>query len=205
MVSCMARLSRFVAVAVLLGGATVSLSACTGGSDPVASPSPSVSTVVTPTPSASPSPTPLTDAELLALIPEDARAENFVSASNFAKFFVVESQAMLLDGDDRLLHAVSEPGCTFCDASFATLAAARARGLAASGGDITVSPDLAVGGLQADGTWNASFDIEIDAQQFIDSSGALVKSNPAESLRVGVVLIYKGSRWGVVDVGSEPR
>ena len=66
MVSFMARLSRFVAVAALLGGATVSLSACTGGSDPIALPSPSVSTVVTPSPSVSPSPTPLTDDELFA-------------------------------------------------------------------------------------------------------------------------------------------
>ncbi len=201
----MARLSRFVTVAVLLGGATVSLSACTGGSDPIASPSPSVSTVVTPSPSVSPSPTPLTDAQLLALIPENARGDDFLSASNFAKFFVVESQAMLLDGDDGLLRAVSESGCTFCEASFATLAAMRDQGLTASGGGITVSPDLAVGGLQADGTWNASFDIEVATQEFIDSSGAVITSNPAESLRVGVVLIYKGSRWGVVDVGSEPR
>jgi len=164
-----------------------------------------VSTVVTPSPSLSPSPTPLTDDELLALIPEDARGEDFLSASSFAKFFVVESQAILLDGDDELFRTVSERGCTFCEASFATLNAMRDRSLTVSGGDIIVSPGLASRGLQADGTWNVSFDIEVSAQEFVDSTGAVVTSNPAESLRVGVVLIYKGSRWGVVDVGSEPR
>jgi hypothetical protein len=62
----------------------------------------------------SPSPTPLTGDQLLALIPENARAENFVSASNFAKFFVNEYYVMLNTGDDSLFRALSQSGCTFC-------------------------------------------------------------------------------------------
>ena len=202
----MARLLRFAAVAVLVGGATAGLSGCTGDADPVGSPSPSV-TVESPSPmpSASPSPTALSDEELLELIPEDARAENFGAASNFAKFFVLESQKILVDGDDGLFRAVSEPGCTFCIASLATLEAMREQGLTARGGEIAVSSELASGGLQADGTWNASFDIDVSAQEFVDETGTVIASNPAESLRVGVVLRYNGSVWGVVDVGSEPR
>jgi hypothetical protein len=152
MVAGMARLSRFVTVAVLLGGATVSLSACTGGSDPIASPSPSVSTAVTPSPSVSPSPTPLTDDELLALIPEDARGEDFLSASNFAKFFVdLYPELFVEKPDTALFDFLSTDGCVFCDGALRDSAETVAASAHSEGGVFTFDDSLGQGGLRDDG------------------------------------------------------
>lgn len=203
MVPGMARLSRYVTVAVLLGGATVNLSACTGGSDPVASVSPSVSAVVTPTPSASPSPTPLTDAELLALIPADARGEDFVSASNFAKFFVGLYPEMMHAQDSELFARLSGDGCVFCENALTNLADLVASEGSMIGGDITVDTGLASGGIQADGTTNASFGAETASTTFLDASGNVTASIPGRVGRLGVSLQYDSDHWTVLGVGSE--
>ena len=204
MVSCMARLSRFVTVAALLGGATVSLSACTGGSDPIASPSPSVSTVVTPSPSVSPSPTPLTDDQLLALIPEDARAENFVSASNFAKFFVREYQRMLTEQDRTLFSSLSEPDCLFCNSALATFDSVVSTGGSVEGGDVAVDDGLALGGMQDDGTYIATIHVTTAPQTNRDATGAIVEQTPEGSGLISVQMRRSGDHWVVVDVNLAP-
>jgi len=199
----MARLSRFVTVAALLGGATVFLSACTGGSDPIASPSPSVSTVVTPPPSVSPSPTPLTDDELLALIPEDARGEDFLSASNFAKFFVRLYPSMMQNKDSQLFEALSDANCVFCNNALGNLADLVASARSMTGGVITVDEQLASGGLEADGTTNASFDAETADTAFLDSAGTVTSTIPGRTGRLGVSLRYEVDHWVVLGIGSE--
>ena len=199
----MARLSRFVTVAVLLGGATVSLSACTGGSDPIASPSPSVSTVVTPSPSVSPSPTALTDDQLLALIPEDARAENFVSASNFAKFFVRLYPSMMQNKDSELFRWLSDDACVFCQNALDSYQQLVVSNGSVTGGDMNVEEALASGGLEPDGTTNASFDVQTTDMVFLDSAGNVTALKSGHGGRVGVGLRYDGDHWVVLGVGSE--
>ena len=200
----MARLLRFAAVAVLLGGATAGLSGCTGDADPVASPSPSVTAESpSPTPSASPSPTALSEEELLELIPEDARAENFAAASNFAKFFIAEYHQMFLSKDDALFAALSEPGCVFCENSLAEYEEVIGSGGSLRGGDMVIEDGLAAGGNQGDGTTNASFGLEVAVVEYLDSSGAVVKTIPATSGRVGVFMRYDVDHWVVIEVGSD--
>ena len=199
----MARLSRFVTVAVLLGGATVFLSACTGGSGPIASPSPAVSTVVTPSPSVSPSPTPLTDNQLLALIPENARAENFVSASNFAKFFVRLFPSMMQNKDSQLFAKLSDPDCVFCKNALDSYQQLVVSNGSVTGGDMTIEEALASGGLEPDGTTNASFDVQTTDMVFLDGAGNVTARESGHGGRVGVGLRYDGNHWVVLGVGSE--
>ncbi len=198
----MARLSRFVAVAVLLGGATVSLSACTGGSDPVASVTPSPP-VVSETPSVSPTPTALSDDELLALIPEEARREDFLSASNFAKFFVGLYPEMMHDQDPGLFSMLSDPNCVFCNNSLGNLADLVASDGSMTGGDVIVEAGLASGGLEADGTTNTSFDAETADTTFLDAAGSVTSRVPGRGGRLGVSLRYDVDHWVVLGVGSE--
>jgi hypothetical protein len=204
MVAGMARLSRFVAVAVLLGGATVFLSACTGDPAPTASPTPTAVVVSeTPSPSVSPSPTPLTDDELLALIPEDARGEDFLSASNFAKFFVRLYPSMMQNKDSQLFEALSDADCVFCNNALGNLADLVASARSMTGGDITVDEQLASGGLEADGTTNASFDAETADTTFLDSAGTVTSTIPGRTGRLGVSLRYEVDHWVVLGIGSE--
>ncbi|MBC7297357.1 MAG: hypothetical protein H5T82_00430, partial [Demequina sp.] len=110
----MARLLRCAAVVALVGGATASLSACSGDPGPIVTETPSATRTVETTPSPSPTPSVTSEEELLAQIPEDARAENFVSASNFAKFFVREYQRMFAEHDSGLFALLSGDECQFC-------------------------------------------------------------------------------------------
>src|SRR5680860_1578321 len=88
MVSRMALLLRYVAVAALVGVATASLTACSGDPGPIVTESPSLTRTVEATPSPSPTPTVTSEEELLAQIPEDARGEDFQSATQFSRFFL---------------------------------------------------------------------------------------------------------------------
>jgi len=202
MFSCMARLSRFVTVVALLGGATVFLSACTGGSDPVASPSPSVSTVVTPSPSLSPSPTPLTDDELLALIPEDARGEDFLSASSFAVYFLSTYPSIVTGDDSRLFDLITDEGCIFCNNVREALSGSLQPGESLQGGEVTSLQALADGGLQPDGTWNVSFDMTVAALERVDRDGNVLLIDPGGPGRVTVILTY-ATHWIAMGVGAE--
>jgi hypothetical protein len=198
MVSCMARLSRFVTVAVLLGGATVSLSACTGGSDPIASPSPSVSTVVTPSPSVSPSPTPLTDDEVLALIPEDARAENFVSATNFARFFL-DRYPELFDAkpETALFRSLSAPSCGFCSKALSDSDGTVSVGAHNEGGRFVWPNQSVRGGIQDDGFWYVTQGFSVSDTSTYLADGTLHKTEQGGAGEVGVKLSFGEEGWRV--------
>src|SRR5664279_416147 len=115
MVSRMARLLRYVAVAALVGVATASLTACSGDPGPIVTESPSLTRTVETTPSPSPTPTVTSEEELLAQIPEDARGEDFYSASQFAKFFIREYTRLFLEDASSDLYAeLSSDECAYC-------------------------------------------------------------------------------------------
>ncbi len=196
----MARLSRFVTVVVLLGGATVSLSACTGGSDPIASPSPSVSTVVTPSPSpsASPSPTALTDEELLALIPEEARAENFGSASNFAKFFIDQYPTLFHTGHDgELFQYLSADDCVFCANAITDSVATGAAGAYNEGGTFTWPDQPPRGGLESDGYWYVTQGFEVSDTITYLEDGSQYKTERGGAGEVGLKMAFDEGGWRV--------
>jgi len=201
MVGGMARLSRFVAVVVLLGGATVSLSGCTGGSDPVVTPSASVTApVVTPSPSVSPSPTALSDEELLALIPENARAENFGSAVNFARFFLLEYHRMFVEEDPAVFRFSSGPDCQFCVSALDSYDELIGAGGRTDGGELAVEADRATGGLRDDGYWYVGFPFTVAPNSDYSADGELLGEGQGATGTASLRLEWSESRWIVAGV-----
>ena len=199
----MARLSRFLAVAVLLGGVTVSLSACTGDPAPTASPSPSPAVVSeTPSPSPSPSPTALSEDELLALIPENARPENFGGATNFALHFLSEYPRILTGPTPDLFSLVTASDCIFCNTVKDRIDSSFEPGDSLRGGEVESLQTVADGGLQADGSWSVSFDATIGDLERVNSSGDVVDVDAGGSVRVTVILKYD-EHWIVLGVGAD--
>lgn len=199
----MARLLRFVAVAALVGGATAVLSACSDSVDPVVSESPSVPVVVTPSPTVSPTPTALTDEELLELIPESSRAENFGGAANFAGFFVREYQRMFAEHDSALFAFVSGEECQFCASSLQSFAEDEAAGSTVTGGEITPDVDRALGGLQDDGTWLIQFPMSVAEANYFNADGSLRTAVAATNYDVGVLLEWQATHWSVLGLNLE--
>ena len=196
MFSCMARLSRFVTFAVLLGGATVLLSACTDSSVPTVSVTPSV--VVSETPSVSPSPTALSEDELLALIPEDARAENFGGAVNFARFFVDQYQPLFdLEPELELFDYLSADDCGFCSNALADSAATAAAGAYNEGGTFTWPDQTPRGGLEDDGYWYVTQSFEVTNTTTYMEDGTEYKTESGGTGEVGVKLEFDVGGWRV--------
>ncbi len=200
----MARLLRFVAVAALVGGATASLTACSGDPGPIVTETPSPTRTVEATPSPTPTPTVTSEEELLAQIPEDARGEDFYSASQFAKFFILEYQRMFDDQDSSLFYLLSEPDCIFCTSSMQSYADLVVPGETVDGGEITIDPGLAQGELQEDGTTIATIRVATAAQTFRDASGEVIEQTPAGSGLISVKMRHVDGHWIVVDVNVEP-
>jgi hypothetical protein len=151
----------------------------------------------------SPSPTSLTDDQLLALIPEDARAENFVSASNFAKFFVREYQRMFDDHDSALFAYLSSDRCKFCASSMQSFSDDEAAGNTMSGGEITPAEGLATGGLQSDETWLVQFPMHVAEAKYFNADGSPRTTDAAVDYNLGVLLERVDDHWRVLGLNYE--
>jgi len=201
----MTRLPRFVAVAVLLGGSTVFLSACSDSSEPAVSSTPTpIAVSESLTPSASPTPTALSDEELLELIPESARLENFGSAANFARFFLRESHRIFVDREPEAFAFSAAPDCAFCASVLSSYDEHLATNSRVEGGDIEVDATEAVGGLQDDGTWLVQVPITVSAAQYFNSDGTLRSSEEAATYDTGMSLAYLDGHWNVLGFNSQP-
>jgi len=195
----MARLSRFVAVAVLLGGATVSLSGCTGDSDPVVTPSVLV-TAATPSPSVSPSPAALSDEELVALIPEEARLENFGSAVSFARFFLLEYHRMFVEKDPSLFRFASGAECEFCASALDSYDVLISAGGRTAGGDMSVDAERATGGLRDDGYWYVGVPFTAAPNSDYAADGELLDEGAGATGQASLQLEWREARWSVAGV-----
>lgn len=202
-VSRMARLLRYVAVVALVGVATASLTACSGDPGPIVTDSPSLTRTVEATPSLSPTPTLTSEEELLAQIPEDARGEDFYSASQFAKFFILEYQRMFAEKDSTLFSFLSEPECEFCASSIESYESLVGKGGVREGGVITVSSELAQGGLGDDGFWYVGFALSATENSDYDAAGELVESDTGGDGDVAVKLAWRNGYWHVSGVNVE--
>jgi len=203
----MTRLPRFVAVAVLLGGSTVFLSACSDGSEPVVSSTPApVEVSDSPTPSASPTPTALSDEELLELIPEDARGEDFFGASAFGRFMLAEYQRMFVSYDTRLWEAVSSPDCEFCVSSVSDVREIASTGGARVGGAMTLDPasGIAKGGLRDDGFFYVGYHFAITQWTDTDGDGVVIGTGDAASGETALKMKFVDGHWVVYDIGTVP-
>ncbi len=198
----MARLSRFLAVAVLLGGATVSLSACTGDPAPTASPSPSPVVVSeTPSPSPSPSPTALSEDELLALIPEDAQGEDFLSASNFAKFFVGAYTELFVDGADlNLYRTLSAEECQYCASALVNAVETAEVGAHSEGGLFSFPDVLGRGGLRDDGFTYVAQRFALTDATTLGPDGEQLGTGRGGTGDVGLKMRFDDGTWRVYAV-----
>lgn len=203
MVSGMTRLLRIAAVAVLVGGATAVLSSCTGDPGPIVTetPSPTVA-VVTPSPSPTPSATP--EEELLEMIPENARGEDFGSAVNFSRFFLQLYPSLFArDGDTDLFAWLSGEDCGFCANALDNVAETRAANAYSVGGEIEFSQVLASGGLQNDGFWYVADRFKAQPTETFGPGGELLDSAPSYAGEARLRLEYLGDHWRVDEIDLE--
>lgn len=185
------------------------MTACTtdSGNDPSATATAvATSTSSPPSPSETPSPSPTVtpEEELLAQIPENAREQDFASATNFARFFLTEWDRSYVTLDTALLNALSLDSCTFCASTTTEISEFRSAGLAVDGGGVEFSNELPRGGLEENGDTNVTLRVTVGALTATDSEGNVETSYSSEDLMVAVVLRYQDAHWAVVDVASEP-
>jgi hypothetical protein len=142
--------------------------------------------------------------ELLAQIPENARGEDFQSASNFAKFFVRLYPGLFKGGDPQMFEAVSAPSCEFCASALESYEAFTLSGDEYAGGEIT-TPDAEhfTGGLQTDGTWLLQFPMEIASSVTTTADGKSVGRIDAATLTTAVALEFTDGHWVVLGVNFE--
>ncbi|MFV0633601.1 hypothetical protein [Demequina sp.] len=181
------------------------VAACGGDPEPVVTPSPSVTpTEVAATVSPSPSPTPspsataLTEEEVLAAIPEDARYEDYPSSVAFAEFFLANYQNWA-DEDPQLFSALSEPSCAFCANVVDQYEAANAAGESYEGGGVVADIGSARGGVQLNGTWGVEMLIDVGPVVRRSSGGTLVDESPGGAGEVRMVMAFSG-HWRVLEV-----
>ncbi|WP_144268219.1 DUF6318 family protein [Demequina sp. NBRC 110055] len=194
-----------------LGVLVAVLAGCTNDPEPIVTTTPTLSPTASPAASSSPSPTPtpspsataLTEEEVLAQIPENARNESLGDAFAFAQFFVIESQRMMIGFDTELFAALSSTECVFCNNSLELADDLQQKDLRIEGGEIEISDALPDGGLQADGTWRIEFEIDVGEQRTLDADGSVVETVPPNHLVASVVLNHDGSRWQVEGVGAK--
>jgi hypothetical protein len=142
--------------------------------------------------------------ELLEQIPENARGEDFQSASNFAKFFLGSYQRMLTQSDSSLFEFLSEPDCIFCGSALQTHAELIASESSISGGEITPETALAQGELQEDGSTIATVRIETSPQAIRNAAGEVLSEAPARSGLASVQMHHVDGHWRVIDVNLQP-
>ncbi len=201
MVSGMTRLSRFAAVVVLVGGATAVLSSCSGDPGPIVTETPSPTRTVEATLSPSPTPTLTPEEELLAQIPEDARGEDFASASNFAKFFVREYTRLFLeDASTRLYAELSSADCEYCASALANARETAEAGAHSVGGEFSLPDVVGRGGLREDGYTYVAQRFELSDATTYGPDGTELSVGRGGSGDVGLKLKFEKESWRVYAV-----
>lgn len=201
----MARRS-LIRVVALTGGIMLALAGCSDTSDPAPATSPTApsSAAVTPSATASPSPTELTDEQLLDLIPEAARSEDFAGATAFAVFFFEEYGDIYQGASPRLFALMSDEACDFCNRTVTDLTTLSAEGGTTSGGQVKIDQADLGGGQLENGNWNVSLSIHIDALTYLRPDGSVLNQVEAFDGRTAVELIYVDGTFHVVGVGAVP-
>jgi len=194
----MARLLHFAAAVALGGLATAGLTACTGDAEASPSPTPLV-TVSTEVPS--PTPTLTAEEELLAQIPEDARTEDFVGATNFSRFFFELYGPLFAEGyDTELFEYVCGDGDTFCENALESVAGAKADGGVCEGGEFSWTTDAVRGGYQDDGFMYVTQRYSVTDTTCFEADGSLHGVEAGGTGEVGTRLAFEEGSWRVYGV-----
>jgi len=209
----MVRLVRFVAAVALGGLAVAGLSSCSGANGgsgySTASVRPTVSgvsaestaSVVSPeVPSAEPHE--LTAEEALAMVPLNARDEDFPSAVMFTRFFLELYAPMFSPPyDTSLFDYLCADTSQFCTSELEGVAATREQRGWSTGGEFTwYDWTRALGGLQSDGSWLLGQRFDREAATNFREDGSLLNEVPAVSGMLHVLLYYVDGMWQVQGV-----
>ena len=185
-----------VLCAALCAGA---LSACDGGPDPLVTETPSIS--ATPSSSSpSPSSTVTAEADLLAQLPAEAKAEDLDGAIATAEFFVELYGTMLQTGDTALWDALSEEGCEFCQDGSDTAASLHKQRTNVAGGDVTVDVRSTRANVAGDGFTYVGVVAQQDAITETAQDASAIETSP--QLVSGLILKvrFDGEKWVVSGV-----
>ena len=199
----MTRLLRIAEVAVLVGGATAVLTSCSGDPGPIVTETPSPASTVVTTPSPSPTPSVTPEEELLAQIPENARNESFVAATNFAKFYLELYPQMMTTLDGELFQLLSSPGCEFCQSALQTRDDLEDASQVRQGGEPTFPDEPASGGQEAEGTFTIVLKMETAPSTTVDATGDVVGTGAGGVGVVGLSLSFDDGHWTVLGVNLE--
>lgn len=198
MVWGMTRLLRYAAAVVLVGGATAVLSACTSDPEPIVTQTPSPTATVAMTPSPSPTPTLTPEEELLAQIPEDARSEDFASATQFARFFIELYPGLFAPEPDTEVFAfLSTQDCEFCAGALESSVATEEAGAHSEGGDFAWPDALATGGLGEDDFWYVSQRFSVTDTITYLADGSVHKTVRGGTGDVALKLALEEGAWRV--------
>jgi len=179
------------------------LSGCTAPAEPV----PSVTPVVTtssPSPSPSPTPTLTEEERLLAMIPDAAKGDDLLAAVEMAKFFITLHPGLYQGEDPALFQFLSLPECVFCSSSVEVTQERLADGIVQVGGEFTIPEQVveSVLDLDTDNTTTAlvGFTVQEEAWEFVDASGAVIKSKGGSDGRAAVALRMVNGLWRIYGV-----
>lgn len=188
---------------VAMGAAVAVLAGCGGDPEPVVTPTTTPTEAVTesPSPTPSPSPTELTEEEVLAAIPENARTEDFWGAQEFTRYFLENYQEMMQTAPEGFDVLTSED-CGFCSNVKEVYAAVEDRGNVLEGGRIVAAGQLAQGGVQDDGTWGVKFPIDVDVMVERGSDGEVVETFEGGPGVAEVLLVFD-DHWKVLELSAE--
>ena len=200
MFSGMTRLLRFVAVAVLVGGATAVLSSCSSEPGPIVTETPWPTAVVSAPPSSSPTPTVTPEEELLAQIPEAARGEDFASASNFVGFYV-DLYPGLFERDPRtsLFEWLSMNDCVFCESNLESSGETARVGAHSEGGVFTLDDAIGQGGQRDDGFTYVGRRFSVTDTVTYLADGSEYKTVPGGTGIAALKLKYSDGCWRVYE------
>jgi len=166
--------------------------------------SPSPTRTFATTPSASPTPTVTAEEALLAQIPEDARGEDFYSASQFAKFFIREYTRLFLEDASADLYAeLSSDECVYCASALANARETAEAGAHSVGGEFSLPDVFGRGGLRDDGYTYVAQRFELSDATTYGPDGTELGVGRGGTGDVGLKLKFETGSWRVYAVEFE--
>ncbi|WP_203748937.1 DUF6318 family protein [Cellulomonas chitinilytica] len=186
------RTSAALVVGFLLAGCTNA-----PASDPSIAPTGAASS----TPTSVPTPTASADADADAAIPPDrptaldgpATVEN---AETVAVYFQRLYPYVYATGDISEWKTLTDPDCIFCHSVLSEVAQLEQVGQRMRGGLITASDVTA---LEPDPghVFHVTFHVEVEPTELLDTTGAVIQSNPASVGTIDTIVIWEDGTWVV--------
>lgn len=189
-----------------LGAAlALALAGCTGEPAPIVTELPSEAPSATAAPSATPSPsvTPLTDAEVLALLPEGAERTDLWGAMVTAQAFAELAGRVFETNELALWDALGTERCEYCSSQYANVVEFQSSGLSATGGAVTIDPSSIRASLDGDARAFVTFDADVEPIAVLAVDGSVSTPQPALLTMFTISLENDGAVWRVDGVRTD--